>query len=212
MEKIANNLLTFSMKYWIFFLLTITLRINCFGQDYKSQIAAYQDKYKNDFLTDASSPLKKDDLQFLRFFDADSTYKVQAHVEMLPNAAAFVIPAFNGAGSEYTPYAVLKFTIKGKVQQLTIYRSSRLSKIPQYADYLFLPFTDETNGKETYGGGRYIDMRTGDFKNGMVTIDFNKAYNPYCAYSSGYSCPKPPGENNLLVEIPAGEKMYGKQH
>jgi uncharacterized protein len=163
-------------------------------------------------LTDESSPLKKDDLQFLRFFDADSTYRVQAHVELQPNAAAFIIPTFSGAGQEYIAYALLKFTIKGKPQQLTIYRSTRLSKVPQYADYLFLPFTDETNGKETYGGGRYIDMRTGDFKNGTVTIDFNKAYNPYCAYSSGYNCPKPPGENNLSTAIPAGEKIYGKQH
>jgi uncharacterized protein len=200
------------MKYYIALLLTVSVSISCFSQDYKSQITAYQDKYKNDFLTDENSPLKKDDLQFLRFYDADSTYRVLAHVEMQPNAAAFIIPTFNGAGQEYIAYALLKFTIKGKPQQLTIYRSTRLSKVPQYADYLFLPFTDETNGKETYGGGRYIDMRTGGFKNGTVIIDFNKAYNPYCAYSSGYSCPKPPGENNLSVAIPAGEKIYGKQH
>jgi len=172
----------------------------------------YREKYKNDFLTDQNSPLKKDDLQFLQFFDADSTYKVEAHAELLTDAPAFIIPSFSGTGKQYVPYALLKFTVKGKPQQLTIYRSATLAKIPQYADYLFLPFTDETNGKETYGGGRYIDMTTGDFKNGTVIIDFNKAYNPYCAYSGGYNCPKPPGENNLSIDISVGEKVYGKQH
>jgi uncharacterized protein (DUF1684 family) len=94
---------------------------------------------------------------------------------------------------------------------LSVYRNTRLAKIPAYADYLFLPFTDETNGRETYGGGRYIDLREADFKNGSITIDFNKAYNPYCAFAGGYSCPKPPDENQLAIAIPAGEKKFAKE-
>jgi uncharacterized protein len=80
----------------------------------------------------------------------------------------------------------------------------------QYKNYLFLPFTDATTGIETYESGRYIDLQINDIKNNEVLIDFNKAYNPYCAYVSGvYNCPVPPKENHLIVAILAGEKIYG---
>jgi hypothetical protein len=95
--------------------------------------------------------------------------------------------------------------------QLIVYRNPALAKMPEYKDYLFLPFTDETNGKGTYAGGRYIDMNTADFKNNRVTIDFNKAYNPYCAFGGGYQCPKPPDENHLNITIEAGEKNFARQ-
>jgi hypothetical protein len=200
------------MKYLLGLLLMISL--NCVGQDYKTQIAEYRQKYKDDFLTDNSSPLNKEDLRNLRFYDADSTYKVTAKVEVLSNEPAFVMPVFTGRGQQYARYAKLKFTLKGKPMELTVYRSSALAAIPQYKDYLFLPFTDETNGTTTYGGGRYIDLREGDFKDNTVVIDFNKAYNPYCAFSAGYSCPKPPDENQLHTIIEAGEKLFAgeKKH
>ena len=83
----------------------------------------------------------------------------------------------------------------------------------QYKDYLFLPFTDLTSGKETYASGRYLDLKTDEIKNGKVTLDFNKAYNPYCAYVSGvYNCPIPPKENTLGVEVKAGEKLFTGSH
>jgi uncharacterized protein (DUF1684 family) len=122
---------------------------------------------------------------------------VEAKAEVVASAPAFVMPVFAGTGSEYVKYATLSMQVNGKPVTLSVYRNTRLAKIPAYADYLFLPFTDETNGKETYGGGRYIDLREADFKNGTVTIDFNKTYNPYCAFAGGYSCPKPPDENQL---------------
>jgi uncharacterized protein (DUF1684 family) len=98
--------------------------------------------------------------------------------------------------------------------QLTVYRNIALTKIQQYHDYLFLPFTDTTNGTATYTGGRYIHLREGDFKDGIVVIDFNKAYNPYCAFAGGYACPKPPDENQLAIAVQAGEKAFanGKKH
>jgi uncharacterized protein (DUF1684 family) len=71
-----------------------------------------------------------------------------------------------------------------------------------------LAFTDLTNGEDTYGGGRYIDLYISDIAEGHITIDFNKAYNPYCAYSDGYNCPIPPASNSINLEIKAGEKMY----
>lgn len=185
--------------------------LKCFGQDYTAQIDLFRKNYMNEFLQDKSSPLKKEDLQFLRFYDADSTYKVTANVTILSNESPFAISTFTGTGGKHLRYAVLKFILKGKPLELTVYRSISLSNIPEYKDYLFLPFTDETNGTTTYGGGRYIDLREGDFKNGTLTLDFNKAYNPYCAFGAGYSCPKPPAENNLLTAIEAGEKIFARE-
>jgi len=199
-------------KYLLVLLFMVSL--NCFGQDYRTRIAEYRKKYMDDFLTDANSPLKKDDLPFLRFYDADSTYKVVAKKEILTNAPAFVMPVFSGTGQQYVRYAVLKFILKGKPMQLTVYRSVALTQLPDYKDYLFLPFTDNTNGSDTYSGGRYIDLNAKDFKDNSVVIDFNKAYNPYCAFSGGYACPKPPDENHLEIAIQAGEKLFAgeKKH
>jgi uncharacterized protein len=89
---------------------------------------------------------------------------------------------------------------------LNIYRNIDLSKKKEYKNYLFLPFLDLTSGNESYGGGRYIDMRIP--KGNIITIDFNKAYNPYCAYNHKYSCPVVPDENNLNIEIKAGVKKF----
>lgn len=196
------------MKYFLILFLLSTC--TCFAQSHKAQIAAFREKYKADFLEDSHSPLKKEDLQYLRFYDADSTYSVQAKAQLVANPTTFLMPVFAGTGSEYVKYAVLTMQVKGKPVSLTVYRNPSLAKIPAYADYLFLPFTDDTNGQETYTGGRYIDLREADFKNGEVTIDFNKAYNPYCAFAGGYSCPKPPDENHLAIAIAAGEKKFGK--
>ena len=98
--------------------------------------------------------------------------------------------------------AVTFFKLKGKKFKLNVYQSQDLSRKPEYADYLFLPFTDNTNGLTTYGGGRYIDLKLPLEK--TVTLDFNKAYNPYCAYSKNYSCPIPPASNDLDISIPVG--------
>jgi uncharacterized protein len=200
------------MKYCLVLILLTGLK--CFGQEYKAQIEEFRNKYKNDFLTDASSPLKKDDLAFLRFYDADSTYRVVATQMLLPDEATFVMSVFSGTGQQYVRYALLKFVLKGKPMQLTVYRSIALTQVPEYKDYLFLPFTDDTNGTGTYGGGRYIDMSVKDFNGNSVVIDFNKAYNPYCAFSGRYSCPKPPDENHLQIAIQAGEKLFAgeKKH
>jgi uncharacterized protein (DUF1684 family) len=193
----------------IILLLTTT---STFAQNHKAQIAEFRKGYMDDFLKDPRSPLKQEDLQYLRFYDSDSTYRVTAKAELLTNQTPFVIPAFDGTAKQYVRYALLSFTLKDKTLQLTIYKSIALSANPAYSNYLFLPFNDNTNGKETYGGGRYIDLTTKDVKNGSIVIDFNKAYNPYCAFASGYSCPKPPDENNLDVSIPVGEKTFGKAH
>lgn len=200
------------MRYLVTIILSLAFSTYSFAQNHKAQIAEFRKGYMDDFLKDPRSPLKQEDLQFLRFYDADSTYRVTAKAELLTNQPVFVIPAFDGVGKQYVRYAQLSFTLKGKPVQLTIYKSIALSQNPAFSNYLFLPFTDATNGSETYGGGRYIDLTTKDIKNGSIVIDFNKAYNPYCAFSSGYSCPKPPDENRVDLAVEAGEKNFGKGH
>ena len=113
----------------------------------------------------------------------------------------------------YRVFGTATFKIKGKNYSLNIYQSQDLMTNPQYKNYLFLPFTDLTSGNETYVSGRYIDLMIEDVKNNKVVLDFNKAYNPYCAYVSGkYNCPIPPKENALPVAIKAGEKAFTAQH
>lgn len=182
--------------------------LNGIAQNYKNSIEAHRTKYKADFLAEARSPLQAEDLKNLHFYEADSTYSVIASVKILTGEKIFKMPTYDGTSKEFIRYAELNFTLKGKTLKMTLYKNIALAINPAYKDLLFLPFTDQTNTKETYGGGRYIDLNSKDIKNKHITLDFNKAYNPYCAYSDGYRCPIPPEENDLAIAINAGEKLY----
>ncbi len=107
---------------------------------------------------------------------------------------------------KYIKYGELEFVLEGKTFKLNLYQNIDLIKKEGYADYLFLPFSDLTCGKESYIGGRYIDLRIPKGK--TITIDFNKAYNPYCAYNHQFSCPIVPLENDLAIEVLAGVKKF----
>lgn len=182
--------------------------LNSLAQSYSDQIAKHREGYKQDFIKESNSPLKENDLQNLHFYDADSTYKVVATVEILKNEKVFKMPTYDGTSKEFYRYAKITFDLNGNQTAMTLYKSIALANNPVYKDLLFLPFTDETNSNETYGGGRYIDLSSKEIVNNKIEIDFNKAYNPYCAYSDGYRCPVPPEENDLQLEIKAGEKLY----
>jgi len=188
--------------------LLFVLNFSAFAQSFNEQIATHREKYKADFISNEHSPLKEQDLKYLHFYDANSNYQIVAKVMVLENEKPFKMPTYAGTTAEYIRYAKLSFDLLGQPLQLTLYKNIALSANPAYKDYLFLPFTDLTNNKETYGGGRYMDLKGSDIKNGTITLDFNKAYNPYCAYSDGYRCPIPPEENDLGVEIKAGEQKY----
>jgi uncharacterized protein len=188
--------------------LFLLISMNSFAQSYAEQIAKHRETYKEDFIKDERSPLKKSDLQNLHFYEADSAYKISADVEILKNEKVFKMPTFNGSSSDYYKYAHVNLVLDSKKIQMTLFKSVSLSTNPVYKDHLFLPFTDETNNKETYGGGRYIDLDAKEIVDNHIEIDFNKAYNPYCAYSDGYRCPVPPEENDLQLAVKAGEKLY----
>lgn len=197
-----------------FLILFLFISLSATAQDYQAKIAAHREAYKQDFVTDGHSPLKENDLKNLHFFDPDSSFRIMAQVEVLKHEKVFKMPTVDGSSQEYYRYAKIKFTLQGQAIQMTLFKSTALSKNPKYKDYLFLPFTDETNSTETYGGGRYIDLDLKDIRNEMLELDFNKAYNPYCAYSAGYRCPVPPAENDLPLAIKAGEMKYSgeKKH
>ncbi len=155
-----------------------------------------------------SAPLTAEDVRYIDYYAPDSSFCVQANVEILRNELPFRMPTSDGTSKTFTRYAKVRFRLQGQAGELTLFRNQDLFANPLYRHHLFLPFTDETNGGDTYGGGRYIDLSVDDIHNGSITIDFNAAYNPYCAYSSGYRCPIPPAENFLPIAVRAGERNY----
>jgi uncharacterized protein (DUF1684 family) len=160
---------------------------------------------------DAHEVVKGEDKKQLHFFDVNEKFRVNAKFERSQNSQWFEMPTSGTRKQVYRVYGTLSFTINDTLITMNLYQSQGLMTVDQYKNHLVLPFTDATTGSETYESGRYIDLETSDIKNSQVIIDFNKAYNPYCAYVSGvYNCPIPPSENHLAVAILAGEKTYGK--
>jgi uncharacterized protein (DUF1684 family) len=201
------------MHYVLLLLISLLCPLVRAQTPFADGLAKHRETYKKDLLASSGGPLTSiDDLSHVQFYAPDSTYRVTATVERMPNAVPFEMPTYNGKTRPHVAYALLTFTLHGKTQQLTLYRNLNTSRMPEYRDYLFLPFKDATSGQETYGGGRYLDLRTSDIQNGQVILDFNRSYNPYCAFKEGYPCPIPPKNNVLSVSIEAGEKAYGKEH
>ncbi|HMR19962.1 MAG TPA: peptide deformylase [Sphingobacterium sp.] len=182
--------------------------IQLFAQDYASTIDLYRQQKKATFLQNKFGPLQEDQIDLLRYFSADEQYKLVATVEILFGERTFRMPTYDGSSTEYIKFAVLTFQVNGQDHQLTAYKNISLLQNPKYKDYLFVPFKDHTNGQDTYEGGRYVELDATTIQNGKTVIDFNKAYNPYCAYSNGYRCPIPPSENHLETAIFAGEQKY----
>lgn len=152
-----------------------------------------------------------DNKKYLNFFPVNKNYRVTARFEMVKNGSWFSMETSGATKKVYRVYGIIHFTIHDTAVKLNIYQSQQLMGMEEYKEHLFLPFTDLTTGEESYPSGRYIDLTFTDIADNKVVIDFNKAYNPYCAYvSDKYNCPVPPRENNLNVAILAGEKNYGK--
>jgi hypothetical protein len=169
----------------------------------------FQSELNKSYADSLKSPLTKEDLkQFkgLDFYPIDQKYIVEAIFIRTKREKSFKMKTTTSRTPIYKKYGELHFSIDGKELKLNVYQNLDLKKKPGYEDYLFLPFSDLTCGKESYIGGRYIDMRIP--KSGKVTIDFNQAYNPYCAYNYKYSCPIVPLENDLDIEINAGVKKF----
>lgn len=173
-----------------------------------SQIVEFQNKQNELFKNPETSPLKnKDQKTFkgLDFFPADTNYIVTALLKRKLDTEPFLMTTTTDRKTLQVVYGVVHFELNDVSHKLEVYKSmDSMDKVG--INRLFLPFFDETNGTETYGGGRYIDLEIprGD----TLIIDFNRAYNPYCVYNKKYSCPIVPRQNYLKTTIRAGVKNF----
>ena len=175
-------------------------------------IREYQQKMNESFRDPEVSPLsdrERKDFKGLDFFKPDTNYRVEARLERTPEALPFLMPTTTSRKAMERVYGIARFNIGSQAYELEVYQNLELLDEEGYEDYLFLPFTDNTNGVLTYGGGRYIDLEIP--QSDLLVIDFNRAYNPYCVYDEKYSCPIVPAVNHLDTEIMAGIKDYQKK-
>ena len=203
------------MKYFLI-VAFLSLFISCNSQDKRPLIGKteYQQKLNAVFKDASKSPLKNKDLKSFKgldFFPLDSSYIIIASIEKTPDTPFLGMVTNTEEKSYYRKFGILTFTLKEKEMQLTLYESLEESENPVFKDYLFLPFTDETSGSDSYGGGRYMDVYKSKINtNGTLELNFNNTYNPYCAYNDDYSCPLTPRDNHLSMEILAGVKDFKK--
>jgi hypothetical protein len=195
-------------------LLIVIATLSCsylFSQSKFQDAKAFQDNMNQEYADSLDSPLKPLDRKIfseLPFYPIDTDWVISAAIERIIDEDAFEMETTTDRLPLYSPYYRATFSIDSIPVSLTIYQSEDLKTREGYENYLFLPFTDATNGSETYGGGRYIDLKISE--GDSLTIDFNRAYNPYCAYNKKYSCPIPPRENDINIPIKAGVKYVAK--
>lgn len=170
-------------------------------ETYAENIEKVRREKDNFFRQSEKSPIPDTvDFKGLAYYPPNPNYQVKAELEMIPGQEILPIPMSQGQEQEYIKYAWARFKLDGQKHRLLLLRKE--AQEPN----LFLAFTDATTKKETYGGGRYIDIPYNE-ESRQVTIDFNLAYHPYCVYNYNYACPLPPEENRLSISIKAGEKL-----
>ncbi len=196
------------MRKSILFTVLLSASLLCQAQT-GSVYKTYMQKFQRNYVK-THGVVTGRDKQYFRFFPPNAACLIKAVVVPITDTVGISFKTSGTLVKQYYRYALLKFNMLGSEHQLYLYQSKELQQVPAYKDYLFLPFTDATTGDESYGSGRYIDLRLGDIKDNIVVLDFNKAYNPYCAYTSGYNCPIPPKDNALSIAIRAGEKQFAK--
>ena len=175
-------------------------------------ILEFQDKLNKEYKDPDTSPLRdryRKDFEGLDFFTPDTNYVIEARFVRTPDAVPFLLDTTTDRQTEEVVYGIAHFELNGNKYELEVYQTIELMDQEEYIDYLFLPFLDNTNGEETYGGGRYIDLKIPE--GNTLLIDFNKAYNPYCVYNKKYSCPLVPRQNYLNTRVMAGVKDFVKK-
>ncbi|MEN8138355.1 MAG: DUF1684 domain-containing protein [Bacteroidota bacterium] len=179
------------------------------SDNYKSDIENWQNELNSQFRDKDNSPLTEEGLSVfvgLNFYEVSQNYKVKAKFTLTPFEPVFKMKTNTARLPEYKIYGIAAFELNGKKFELNVYQNQRLMHMEGYEDYLFIPYTDLTSGNTSYAGGKYIEARIP--KTDILIIDFNKSYNPYCAYNHKYSCPIPPRDNHLDIRIEAGVKAY----
>ena len=172
---------------------------------YWEAMEAKRNKIIDFMVNDTESPFNQnEDVKYegLNFFEIDPDFRVKVRIEKLSPPLPFNMQMTDGKTDEYFKYAFAYFTLGGAEQRLVLLKSKQFYDDP----WLFLPFYDETSAIETYGGGRFLNVEYHGEKE--IYIDFNMAYNPYCAYTDAYRCPVPPSENRITIKVTAGERNY----
>jgi hypothetical protein len=200
------------MKSYLFFIIVLitSLSISQNEEALIEEIEAYQASENESFANPETTVLEPADFESfeaLEFYPIDLKYRVTAAFIRTPNEKPFLMPTTTERLPEYVKYGEAHFSLEGKDFVLELYQNTTPSEDPKYKDYLFLPITDLTSGNGSYGGGRFLEVYIPEGE--TIVLDFNKLYNPYCAYNKRYSCPIPPKQNDLLVRIEAGVKDFG---
>ncbi len=180
------------------------------NSNYIKEIKNWQTNLNAEFANPKESPLTDEDranFTGLDFYPIDSSYRVKAKFKLDLQKRKFGMKTTTSRLPVYVKYGIASFKLHNQQFNINVYQNVELSKREEYKDYLFILFTDKTSGVTSYAGGRYIDTRIPK-KGEDFIIDFNKAYNPYCAYNHKYSCPIPPEEDYFDIEIKAGVKKW----
>ncbi|WP_080058596.1 DUF1684 domain-containing protein [Spirosoma aerolatum] len=170
-------------------------------ETYRQQLADARKKKDVFFRTDSESPIKdKTTFRGLHYFPPDPSYRVVARLEPFADKTQKLVVRMSDGNEEvYDKFAHVVFKLNGETCRLLVVKLENTYSIL---------FRDGTSGKETYGGGRYLELDPAQLTSNGAIVDFNTAYNPYCAYNPTYSCPIPPAENTLSVSVKAGETYH----
>jgi hypothetical protein len=153
------------------------------------------------FRSDGDSPIGPREFAGLKYFDPDPGFRFETELHRSPVSGSVIMTTSKGTRQLFNAPGYFELPIEGRAVRLSAYQSAERED-----QSIFVPFRDATSGSESYGAARYLDLEV-EHDNSYV-VDFNYAYNPYCAYSDAYACPLPPGENWLTVAIRAGERKY----
>ncbi|MBC8111969.1 MAG: DUF1684 domain-containing protein [Verrucomicrobia bacterium] len=197
-------------KIYFFGLLLLLLAIVVYSltsedktAQYIAQVEAERTEKNRFFRASAESPIENKQLfRRLNYYPPNPEFRVKARLEMIEDTLGFAVNMTDGKKETYLRIAKALFSLQKQEYSVLL-----IKPLQKNEAILHLLFTDKTTGDSTYGGGRYVDV---PFKKGQkeVFLDFNLAYNPFCAYNPNYSCPLPPKENKLPIAITAGEVNY----
>ncbi len=193
---VSASIIASLVVYWFFF-----KKEN--PQGYKNHITIYRHERSEFFKYSPESPFltQKVNFTYLGYYPATLELKIKADFEKNPNLDTVSLATSTGTIDKFIIIGTANFNFNKSKNSLLV-----LGSINPNDQSLFIPYLDKTSGESTYGGGRYLDV---DAPNGnSILLDFNKSYNPYCAYTDAYTCPFPPKENRLTIAIEAGEKSY----
>lgn len=200
------------MKQFVLFLGVSMFMISC-NSGLLDEAALYQKELKSFYEDPATTPLSEEEkAQFkgITFFPISDRYRVESKFEPMINGTVIPFPTSANKVKRYKQYGTFRFSIDGTELVLTGYVTE--PEMPENPDYVFIPFRDATSGKTSYGAGRYLEIDKSAIRQGQAILDFNKAYNPYCAYSANYNCPIPPDVNTLSIPIEAGVSYIATEH